>query len=128
MNNLRLVIPALLLSSCAVFSCVASAQTPSAPHAYRDVTATRFAAHTQDAALRIDKDGDLNMVLASQEPPNRLLLNDGKGRFTNVTAQVISTQIRGRSWNMAQGDVNGDGIPDLCIGSRRDQPRLLLGQ
>ncbi len=29
---------------------------------------------------------------------------------------------------MAQGDANGDGIPDLYIGSRRGQPRLLLGQ
>ena len=35
---------------------------------------------------------------------------------------------QGRSWSMAQGDTNGDGIPDLYIGSWCDQPLLLLGQ
>ena len=48
-----------------------------------------FAAHTQGVALAdIDQDGDLDMVLANQEPPSRLLLNDDTGKFSDASERL----------------------------------------
>ena len=33
-----------------------------------------------------------------------------------------------RSWSMAKGDINGDGVEDLFVGSWGTQARLLLGK
>ena len=34
----------------------------------------------------VDGDGDLDLLVTSMGGPNACFLNDGKGRFTNVTA------------------------------------------
>lgn len=67
----------------------------------------------------IDADGDLDIFLAS---PNgaRLLQNDGKGHFTNITN---ATSIDGSLNTMAGiwGDINNDGLPDLFMVNYKDK-------
>lgn len=54
--------------------------------------------------------------------------NDGKGNFVDATKEIIPDITTGRSWSMAQGDMNGDGKTDIFIGSWGTQARLLLAQ
>lgn len=62
------------------------------PGTFRDVTSTympQMDVQAQGVALAdIDGDGDLDIVIACQTPPNRLFLNDGTGRFTDATSRL----------------------------------------
>jgi hypothetical protein len=51
---------------------------------------------------------------ASDPDVLRVYVNDGAGRF--LTPAVLSGI--SRPWNIAVGDINGDGIPDLVVGNR----------
>lgn len=70
---------------------------------------------TEGAALAdIDGDGDLDLVLASPVQPNRLLLNDGSGRFTDQSdrlQQDVATETR----EVHVADLTGDGHPDIVF-------------
>lgn len=78
------------------------------------------------AAVDLDDDGDLDVVLAngggyyqpdfvagtSSDEPSTVLLNDGTGNFTDVT----NTMFGGATSRLRQvgvGDVNGDGLKDI---------------
>lgn len=88
------------------------------------------------ALVDIDKDGDLDMVVANQSPTNRLLLNDGKGHFSDATARLgksVPTQTR----EVQIIDANRDGRPDILFFNitsnagaweRDPQARLLIQQ
>jgi len=84
----------------------------------------------------LDGDGDLDMAIASQDPINRLLLNDGGGRFTDATDR-LGKQVPTETREVHALDANGDGRLDLVFfnltSNNRDwdkdpQTRLLINQ
>ena len=62
----------------------------------------------------IDGDGDLDLLVTSMGGPNACFLNDGKGRFTNVTAAAGLVSKLG-STSMALADIDGNGTLDLYV-------------
>jgi hypothetical protein len=93
---------------------------------FADVTATQTVSGTQGngdvAFCDIDADGDIDMVLSSQQDVNRLMLNDGTGRFTDVTS-TRAPDTTGSS--LALGDVDRDGDPDIVFDGNRLYNNLL---
>ena len=72
----------------------------------------------------VDLDGDLDLVLADWGPGNnmtndggvtRLWINDGTGRFTDVTAaRMPSLKVR-FSWDLEVADVDNDHDLDVLV-------------
>ena len=83
-----------------------------------DATAThlpRDREDAQDIALAdLDGDGDLDMVVANQTPPNRLLLNDGRGRFADATAR-LDQPVPLETREVHVFDADGDGRRDILF-------------
>ncbi len=91
---------------------------PERPGHFVDATATHLPAvddSTQDIALAdLDGDGDLDMVVANEAPPNRLLLNDGKGRFGDASGRLqLPVDLHTREVHVF--DASGDGRPDILF-------------
>src|SRR4029453_11622156 len=62
----------------------------------------------------IDGGGDLDLLVTSMGGPNACFLNDGKGRFSNVTAAAGLISKLG-STSMALADIDGNGTLDLYV-------------
>jgi hypothetical protein len=62
----------------------------------------------------LDADGDLDLVVVSDFAGTDLYRNDGRGRFTDVTATALDEP---RAFGMAHAlaDFNRDGRPDLLV-------------
>jgi len=103
---------------------------------FKDETAGHLPPHRFSSwggmVVDFNDDGFPDMVVGAIDVPGfvplqvRAWQNDGTGTFTDVTASVIPAATVGRSWSMAQGDLDGDGRPDLFIGGWESQARLLL--
>ena len=88
------------------------------PGHFVDATATHLPAvrdDTQDIALiDIDGDGDLDMLVANERPPSRLLLNDGRGRFADASRRLeLKVPMETREAHVF--DANGDGRLDILL-------------
>ena len=87
------------------------------------------------AFLDIDNDGDSDIMTGNTNgarfggiTPFSVYLNDGKGKFTDATGQIIPTDVGGRGFDIDFVDFNGDGIKDLFLSNRGSQDFLLLGK
>lgn len=108
----------------------------SRPGYFIDATATHLPAvndSTQDIALAdLDGDRDLDMIVANEVPPNRLLLNDGRGRFTDASDR-LQTTVPLHTREVHVFDADKDGKPDLLFlnltsnaGARERDPQARL--
>ena len=75
-------------------------------------------------AVDYDGDGDLDLFVGSRsvpwrygiDPVSMLLRNDGKGHFTDVTAQLAPQLAKvGMVTDAVWQDIDGDGRPDLIV-------------
>jgi hypothetical protein len=73
----------------------------------------------------IDGDGDLDLLVTVLGGPNGLFLNDGRGKFTEVTDAAGLTSQRG-SMTATFADVDGDGDLDLYIANYKVESALDL--
>lgn len=74
-------------------------------------------------AADIDKDGDMDLFVGSRlipgqygyDPKSRLLLNDGKGRFSDQSTRLSQLSDLGMVTDARWQDLNGDSYPDLIV-------------
>jgi hypothetical protein len=88
------------------------------PGYFIDATATHLPKDnddTQDIKLAdLDGDGDLDMVIANETPPSRLLLNNGQGHFSDASERLeLLVPMETRMVQIF--DANGDNKPDLLF-------------
>ncbi len=88
------------------------------PAAFTDVTAQTklppallHVAYTGAWAIDIEADGDMDLLLGSQQGPPLVLRNNGEGTFTALHPFTGISGLRGFAWV----DLDGDGNPDAAI-------------
>ncbi len=105
---------------------------------FRDETAKRLPANRFSSwggmPMDFNGDGAIDLIVGAIDVPGfkplqlRAYANDGKGYFTDVSASAIPGISIARSWSMDKGDVNGDRVDDLFVGTWGTQARLLLAK
>ncbi|NRA31408.1 MAG: VCBS repeat-containing protein [Parvularculaceae bacterium] len=113
----------------------ACATTPDQPLTLEDVTETHLPAPPPQglasmdaAAIDIDEDGDLDLIVPQEWRPNRILVNDGSGQFiareapfpASPKAELIQPphvqqKLLKDTEDVSVADFNGDGILDVIM-------------
>ncbi len=75
----------------------------------------------------VDRDGDLDLVVANRRSQNRLWLNDGSGVFIDATVSHLPAEALD-SYDVALGDVDGNGTLDLVVANHDAPDQLWLNQ
>jgi len=105
----------------------ASAQDPGPLD--KNVTATHLPVldgPSMDVALvDVDDDCDLDTVIAVEFEHNRLLINDGRGIFSDQPVERLPVR-PGTTQDLEIADIDGDGAVDLYLASRFTLDRLLF--
>lgn len=91
---------------------------PANPGQFLDSTEVglpQIADNTQSIALAdLDGDGDLDMVIGNEDPPNSLYLNDGNAHFTDHSDRLeLVTPLETRQVHIR--DFTGDGALDILF-------------
>ena len=91
---------------------------------FKDVTATHVPIDGREHALDVvfldvDGDHDLDAILALESEPNRLYLNDGKGKFTWKKGAFAEKNHDSEHVRIA--DFNKDSIADIIFVAEDDQ-------
>lgn len=91
---------------------------------FKDVTATHVPTDGSEHALDIvfldvDGDRDLDAILALESEPNRLYLNDGRGKFT--WKKHAFADRKHDSEHVRVADLNRDGLADVVFAAEDDQ-------
>ncbi|MDG1874482.1 MAG: VCBS repeat-containing protein [Mariniblastus sp.] len=71
----------------------------------------------------LDNDQDIDIVMTCRKMQNYFFLNDGKANFSAGIAFGTSGD---STIDVAIGDVDGDGFPDLALANRDSQPNYIL--
>ena len=72
----------------------------------------------------VDGDGDLDLIVTSMGARDALFLNDGKGRFTDATAQSGFVAEGRGSTTATLADVDGNGTLDLYVANYKARTML----
>lgn len=73
----------------------------------------------------VDRDGDLDLVVANRCSQNRLWLNDGSGVFQEANSGLLPVDTAD-SYDVTLGDVDDNGTLDLVVANHRAPDQLLL--
>lgn len=105
---------------------------------FTDITSTNLPTDNNRcfgvAFLDIDNDGDADIMTGNtsgarfnSDSPFSVYINDGSGKFKDMTSAILPEEILGRGFDIDFADFNGDGVRDLFLSNRGSQDFLLFG-